>query len=243
MEDKNIAVQTETVTDTAAVDSKNAVINRQKNQGEESTSKTFSLKEFNDAMAAVRKKTEENVLKKFSDVDVEKYRDLLHKEEQRQLDEQKKRGEFEKILKETAEKKDQEINKLRNSLNSVKIDGALLNAASKYKAVNPDQVSKLIRENVRLNANGDVEVWGENNAPRYTESGELMTVDQFVGEFLQSNPHFVNAGPSGSGAKSNTNTEGLKAVDFSKLDLVNNPEHRKLYAEYRKQRDAGYKRI
>ena len=228
MEDKNIAVQTEAGTDTETVDSKKTVGNTQKNQGEESTSKTFTLKEFNDAMAAVRKKTEESVVKKFSDVDVEQYRTLVQKEEQRLLDEQKKRGEFEKILKETAEKKDQEINKLRDSLNSVKIDGALLNAASTYKAINPNQVSKLIRENVRLNANGDVEVWGENNAPRYTESGELMTVDQFVGEFLQSNPHFVNAGPSGSGAKSNTNTEGPKAVDFSKLDM-NNPEHRRIF--------------
>lgn len=242
MEDKNIAVQTEAGTDTAAADSKKTVV-KQQDQGEESTSKTFTLDEFNNAMAAVRKKTEENVMKKFSDVDVEKYRDLVSKEEQRQLEEQKKRGEFEKILKETAEKKDQEINQLRNSLNSVKVDGALLSAASKYKAVSPEQVAKLVRENVKLNANGDVEVWGDNNAPRYTESGELMTVDQYVGEFLQTNPHFVSPGPSGSGAKSNTNTDGVKSVDFSKLDLANNPEHRKLYAEYRKQRDAGYKRI
>jgi len=179
-------------------------------------------------MAAVRKKTEANVLKKFQDVDVEKYRDLVQREEQRLLDEQKKRGEFEKILKETAEKKDQAINQLRDQLNSIKVDGALLNTASKYRAVNPEQVVQLVKGKVRLNETGEVEVIGDNGTPRYTESGELMSVDGYVKEFLQSNPHFVQAGPSGSGSTSNTNSKTVQEVDISKLDM-NNPEHRRMF--------------
>lgn len=197
-------------------------------QPEKEVSKTFTLEEFNNAMASVRKQTEDKVLKKFSDVDIEKYRDLVQKEEQRQLDEQKKRGEFEKILKETAEKKDQQINQLRNQLNSVKIDGSVLNAASKYGAVNPEQVSRLVKDQIRLNEAGEVEVVGQTGAPRYTESGEPMTADMLVKEFLEQNTHFVKAGPSGSGTKSNTNNKSIEEVDISKLDM-NNPEHRNLY--------------
>lgn len=230
-------VKTEEVTDTKSVDVK------QSNPDQEvSNSKTFSLDEFNNAMASVRKQTEEKVLKKFSDVDVEKYRELIQKEEQRELEEKKKRGEFEKILKETAEKKDSQINQLRDQLNSVKVDGAVLNAASKYKAVSPQQVARLVKDRVRLNDAGEVEVVGDTGAPRYTESGELMSVDALVNEFLQQNPHFVQAGPSGSGSKSNTNPKGIESVDISKLDL-NNPEHKRMYAEYRKQVNSGVKRM
>lgn len=197
---------------------------------ETEVSKTYTADEFNNAMASVRKKTETNVLKKFEDVDVTRYRELVQKEEEMKLEEQKKRGEFEKVLKETAEKKDQDIQQLRSQLNSVKVDGALLNSASKHKAINPEQVVRLVKENVRLNDAGDVEVIGDNGAPRYTESGELMQPDQYIQEFLTQNTHFVQAGPSGSGATSNTNSKSVQEVDPTTLDL-NDPEQRKIYKE------------
>lgn len=201
---------------------------------ETEVSKTYTADEFNNAMASVRKKTEANVLRKFEDVDVERYRELVQKEEAMKLEEQKKRGEFEKILKETAEKKDQDIQQLRSQLNSVKVDGALLNSASKHKAINPDQVVRLVKDKVRLNDAGDVEVIGDNGTPRYTDSGELMGVDQYVNEFLSQNTHFVQAGPSGSGATSNTNAKSVQEVDPSKLDL-NDPQQRRIYKEMKQK--------
>ena len=203
-------------------------------QEEVSTPKTFTQDEFNDAMASVRKKTEASVLKKYAGVDVNKYRDLLQKEEDSILEEQKKRGEFEKILKDTAEKKDQRINQLHNQLNSIKVDDAIISSSAKYKAISPAQISQLIKSQVRLNEAGDVEVVDKNGTPRYAESGELLTVDSLVKEFLDSNPHHLSAGPSGSGSKSNTQTEGIAPVDISKLDMTD-PAQRKVYAEYRKK--------
>ena len=203
-------------------------------QEEVSTPKTFTQDEFNDAMASVRKKTEANVLKKYSGVDVSKYRDLLQKEEDSILEEQKKRGEFEKILKDTAEKKDQRINQLHNQLNSIKVDDAIISSSAKYKAISPAQISQLIKSQVKLNDAGDVEVVDKNGTPRYAESGELLTVDNLVKEFLDSNPHFISAGPSGSGSKSNTQTQGIAPVDISKLDMTD-PAQRQVYAEYRKK--------
>ena len=143
-------------------------------QEEVSTPKTFTQDEFNDAMASVRKKTEAGVLKKYAGVDVSKYRDLLQKEEDSILEEQKKRGEFEKILKDTAEKKDQRINQLHNQLNSIKVDDAIISSSAKYKAISPAQISQLIKSQVRLNEAGDVEVVDKNGTPRYAESGELL---------------------------------------------------------------------
>tara|TARA_R100001594_G_scaffold25118_2_gene49216 strand:- start:732 stop:1460 length:729 start_codon:yes stop_codon:yes gene_type:complete len=233
----NPEVQTAKTIENNAVDSKVSKQYSQTNnqsQEEVSTPKTFTQDEFNDAMASVRKKTEASVLKKYSGVDVSKYRDLLQKEEDSILEEQKKRGEFEKILKDTAEKKDQRIAQLHNQLNSIKVDDALLQASSKYKAINPAQVVQLIKSQVKLNDTGDVEVVDKNGTPRYAESGELLTVDNLVKEFLDTNPHFISAGPSGSGAKSNTQTEGIKPVDISKLDMKD-PAQRQVYAEYRKK--------
>ena len=215
-------------------DSKVSETNDKQSQEEVSTPKTFTQDEFNDAMASVRKKTEASVLKKYSGVDVSKYRDLLQKEEDSILEEQKKRGEFEKILKDTAEKKDQRIAQLHNQLNSIKVDDAIISSSAKYKDISPAQISQLIKSQVRLNEAGDVEVVDKNGTPRYAESGELLTVDNLVKEFLDTNPHFISAGPSGSGAKSNTQTEGIAPVDISKLDMKD-PAQRQVYAEYRKK--------
>ena len=233
----NPEVQTAKTIENNAVDSKVSKQYSQTNnqsQEEVSTPKTFTQDEFNDAMASVRKKTEASVLKKYSGVDVSKYRDLLQKEEDSILEEQKKRGEFEKILKDTAEKKDQRIAQLHNQLNSIKVDDAIISSSAKYKAISPAQISQLIKSQVRLNEAGDVEVVDKNGTPRYAESGELLTVDNLVKEFLDTNPHFISAGPSGSGAKSNTQTEGIKPVDISKLDMKD-PAQRQVYAEYRKK--------
>ena len=215
-----------------AVDSKVTPSNT--SQEEVSTPKTFTQSEFNDAMASVRKKAEASVLKKFDGVDVDKYRALLTKEEEQVLEEQKKRGEFEKILKETAEKKDQRIAQLHTQLNSIKVDDAIISSSAKYKAISPAQVSQLIKNQVKLNETGDVEVVDQNGAPRYAESGEPFSVENLVKEFLDTNPHFISAGPSGSGAKSNTASTGIGTVDIASLDM-NKPEDRAIYAEYRKK--------
>ena len=233
----NPEVKTAENIENKADDSKVSPTNNQ-SQEEVSTPKTFTQEEFNDAMAAVRKKTESNVLKKFQGVDVDKYRSMLEKEEESILEEQKKRGEFEKILKETAEKKDQRIAQLHAQLNSIKVDDSLLQASSKYRAINPEQVVRLVKDQVKLNDTGDVEVVDKNGTPRYAESGEPLTVDMLVKEFLDTNPHFISAGPSGSGAKSNTQTDGVKPVDITKLDMKD-PAQRKIYAEYRKTHGIG----
>jgi len=85
-----------------------------------------------------------------------------------------------------------------------------------------------------MSETGEVEIVDpKTGQTRYTDNGDALTVDGLVSEFLQTNPHFVSAGQPGGGSTSNTGTAGAKQIDVEKLDM-NNPDHRKLYAEHRK---------
>lgn len=175
------------------------------------------------------------ITKQFEGVDVEKYRELTSKEEQLKIEQEKARGNFEKVLQDTVSKKDSTIKQLQDQLHSIKVDGSLLNAASSRQAINPQQVVRLLKDQIRLGDGGDVEIVGDDGTVRYTDSGSLMSVDDLVNEFLTANPHFKVAGPSGSGSQGGVAkaTGGVGKVDISKLDM-NNPEHRAIYKEYRK---------
>jgi len=174
--------------------------------------------------------------KKYADVDVEKYRELMNAQEEARLEEQKKRGEFEKILSETVQKKDSQMEQLRQELHSIKVDGSLLNSASSKKAINPQQVVALLKNQIRLNDGGETEIVDTNGQVRYTDKGTAMTADELVEEFLSANPHFVSAGPSGSGSSSSVaNSTKVGGVDVSSLDM-NNPEDRKIYKELMKSK-------
>jgi hypothetical protein len=69
---------------------------------------------------------------------------------------------------------------------------------------------------------------------RYTDKGTPLSVDDLVREFLDSNPHFKSAAPATTNTKSNVSGGSQSKIDITKLDMKN-PEHRKVYAEYRKQ--------
>ena len=87
--------------------------------------------------------------KKYSGVDLDLYNDLVEKQEQARQQEMEKRGEFEKLLKEQAEKFTGKISQYQTELTSIKVDGALLNEASANKAVNPQQVVQLLKGQVK----------------------------------------------------------------------------------------------
>jgi hypothetical protein len=202
------------------------------NQDSKAT-KTFTQEDLDkivaDRVARERSKYE----KKFAGVDLDHYQRLAQEAEQRQLEEQKKRGEFETILKTTVEKKDSVIKQLQSELQTIKIDGQLVDIASRNRAVNPQQVVRLLKDQVRLGETGEVEVVGSNGQLRYTDSGDPYSITDLVGDFLKENPHFVQAAPSGSGARPSAHGKSKAELDISKLDMKN-PEHRKVYAEYRK---------
>lgn len=196
--------------------------------------KVYTQADIDAVAAEVRRKAEAKFSKKFEGVDVEKYQTFLEKEEEQKISQAKEKSEFEKLLKDNAEKFQNKISGLTSELTKIKVDGALINAASTNRAINPEQVATLVRNNVKMTESGEVEVIDpKTGQARYTESGDPLNIDGLVGEFLQSNPHFVQAGQPGGGSRSNTGTQGVSKVDVKNLDM-NNPDDRKKYAEWRK---------
>jgi hypothetical protein len=193
------------------------------------SSKTFTQEELNDIVA----KRVAQVKNKYSEIDPNEYNALRQFKESIEEEQLMKRQDFEGVLKKTKDKYGQEISSLRTELERIKVDGALINAASKNKAIAPEQVAKLLKEQVRLDDKGNVLVM-DGDSPRYNDNAEPMTVDQLVEEFLNSNQFFKSAGPSGTGSQSNTETANQQEFDIAKLDM-NNPEHRAKYKQMMKQ--------
>ena len=199
---------------------------------QEAVAKTYTQEEFDRHMAGMKASLTKKYERQYADLgDPDELRQLKTQAESKRLEEAKNRGEFEKVLQEMAATKNAEISKRDAMIREYKVDMPLLNAAAKFKAVNPEQVRTLIKSNLRLNDDGDVEVLGTDGQVRYDDSGRPVTVDTLVREFLDSNPHFSQATPATSNTQSNTGATATKSgLDLSQMDL-NNPEHRKQYAE------------
>ena len=169
--------------------------------------------------------------KKYSGVDLDLYNELVEKQEQARQEELQKRGQYEDLLKEQAEKFNNKIQQYQSELHSIKVDGALLSEASNQKAVNPQQVVSLLKGQIKLNEAGKVDVIDTNGNVRYDENGDPLKVSKLVNEFLTANPHFVSAGPSGSGTGQGVGKQApVVDNDVTKLDM-SNPEHRARYAQ------------
>ena len=157
---------------------------------------------------------------------------------QKQLEEAKSKAEIEKLMKERIAEKDTEISRYKTEIKKEKIDNSILSVASKNNAINPIQVVQLIEKEVKLNDDGRIEVLDNNSNIRYNAKGELLTIEDRVKEFLDTNPHFRNATVQGSGSKASIGGNTVKPLNIQDLDL-NKPEDRKAYSEYRKKRDSG----
>ena len=139
---------------------------------------------------------------------------------QKQAEEAQKiqKGEFEEILKTRTQEHQKEKSELENQLRDIKINKSLLESASKHKAINASQVVDLLKNDIKLNETGNVEILDKNGIARYNKQGELLTTDELVQEFLTQNPHFVSATPSGSGSVSNVDRQELnKSLNIGEL--------------------------
>ena len=174
--------------------------------------------------------------KKYESIDLNEYKSLKQEQETKKLEEQKARGEFETILQQQKQDFDSKLSTMKSQLEREKVDGALLKAAGARTAVNPEQVAQLLRGRVTLNDEGEVHVLSEKGEVMYdTNSATPLSVDSLVNGFLDKNPHFLRAGPTGAGSTGSVGEESSNEVDLQKLDL-SDPAQRKLYAEMRNKR-------
>lgn len=200
---------------------------QQENQAQE---KTYTEAEVNDMIARMKGSLTKKLTKQYEDLgDPEELRSIKQDYEKRKLDEQKKRGEFETILKDLAEKKDQEIRKRDEIIRNYTVEQPLVNLAAELGAVNPNQVKTLLKPYVRLNDGGDVEVLDDKGTVRYGDNGQLLGVKDLVKEFLDTNLHFKAAGPATTNSRNNV-SQAPQKVDLTKLNMKD-PRQRQLYRE------------
>ena len=167
----------------------------------EHSTKAFSQEELDAIVEQRLMRERKKYEKKLEGVDLDEARRLLEEKQQAEIERQKEKGEFEKVLQQLAEKKDNEISQYKTKLQEIQVDGALINAASQNNAVSPDQVVALLKSKTRLGEDGSVEILDNDGSVRYNDSGTPMQVNDLVSEFLTANPHFVKASPSGTGSK------------------------------------------
>ena len=201
-------------------------------------SNTFTEDDVNNIVKQRLAKERASIYKKLDVEDLDTAINAVRSTREAEEKQKIQKGEFEQILKEKSEEFNKKYTSLESELKDIKINKALLSSASKNRAINPDQVVELLKNNIKLNETGGVEIVDKNGIARYNGKGELLTTDELVNEFLTQNPHFVTATPSGSGTVSNVDrTELNTTLNLSDIDM-NNPADRKRYAEYRKQRDS-----
>ena len=188
----------------------------------------------------------DNIIKSRLEAEQRKYEKRLQEEEkqkaeilkQKQLEEAKTKQDLEKIMQERLSEKEQELLRYKNQIKKEKVDNSILSVASNNQAINPSQVVALLKDEVKYTDDGRIEVVDNNSNVRYNSKGELLTIEDRVKEFLDSNPHFRQGSLSGSGSQSAIGGKTVKPFNLQDLDL-SKPEDRKAYAEYRKQRDSG----
>jgi hypothetical protein len=192
--------------------------------------RTYTQEEFDSHMAGLKASLAKKLLKPYEDLgDPTELRALKEHAQAKAQEEQLNRGQFERVLQDLAAKKDSEIIKRDQVIAQFKVEQPLLQAASEFRSVNPEQVQKLLRSNVRLNGEGEVEVTDDLGQVRYNDAGQPIQVKDLVKEFLSTNPHFVQPTPSTANSNHSVSASGGK-IDITKLDL-RKPEHRKLYAQ------------
>lgn len=167
----------------------------------EQSTKTFSQEELDQIVEQRLMRERKKYEKRLEGVDLDEARRLLDEKQKAEIERQKEKGEFEKVLQQLAEKKDNEISQYKTKLQEIQVDGALINAASQNNAVSPDQVVALLKSKTRLGDDGSVEILDNDGSVRYNDSGTPLSVNELVSEFLTANPHFVKASPSGTGSK------------------------------------------
>ena len=128
----------------------------------QATEKTFTQAEVNAILAKTKSQLEKKYVSKYEELgDPDTLKQIVSEHQKIQQEQQLKRGEFDRVIQELAAKKDAEIQKRDKVIESFKVETPIVDAAARYRAVNPEQVKALIRHQVRLSAEGEVEVLDE----------------------------------------------------------------------------------
>ena len=147
-------------------------------QVQETTGQTFTQDDVNSIVERRLAKERGSMYKKLGveDLDIA----ITAVKTQKELEEKQRiqKGEFEEILKTRTQEFNKEKSNLESQLKDIKINKSLLSSASRNKAINPDQVVELLKDSIKLNETGNVEILDKSGLARYNKLGELLSTDE-----------------------------------------------------------------
>ena len=161
--------------------------------------------------------------KSFEGVDIEEYRQLKAAAAEQAQKELESKGKFEEAKEAIVTSYNDKLNvaneklsSLESQLTALKVNDGILSAAAKQNALNPEQIVLLLKDNVKLNSEGQVEVVNAEGKTQFDENGNLVSVDEYVSTYLSSNSHLVrgvSAGTGSTGGQHKAATQELRGGD------------------------------
>ena len=169
----------------------------------ELAAKDEALKEVRQEAASKRV-----ALKAFDGIDVDEYKTLKSQSTQAAQAELETKGKFDEakaVIVSSYEDKlkvsSDKYASLEGKYKSVVVNDKLIAAAAKQNAFNPSQVAVVLKDNVRLDADGNVEIVSGDGKTLYNEKGDNLSIDDYVVDYLKDNSYMVRGVESGSGSK------------------------------------------
>ena len=193
--------------------------------------KTFTQKQVDDMMADAKRNITFQATKKYNDLgDFATLKGLVENADAATQQSLIDKGKFDDALAHVVETKDATIASQAKELRALKINDPLLKAAADHHLINPEQALRLLKQNVNLTPEGQIEVVDDNGKVRLGDDGKSISVNDLVKEFKEANPHFQQPGKSTVNSNSSHNSSTTEVLDFSKLDFSKS-EDRAKYAK------------
>ena len=126
----------------------------------------------------------DNIIKTRLEAEKSKYEKKLQEEEkqkqeilkQEQLKEAKTKADLEKIMQERLSEKEQELAKVKDQIKKEKVDNSILSIANKEKSINAQQVVSLLKNEVKYNDDGRIEIVDNHSNVRYNAKDRKSVV-------------------------------------------------------------------
>ena len=129
----------------------------------------------------------------------------------------------EELVKEIATLKAEGVKNHERSINA-----SLLTEISDFDVVNPRQMAELLRGHIKVDAGGQLSVQSADGALKINAQGNPMTVKEYIGKWLEGNPHMLKAaGSAGSGSRAGDYTNNGDGKTMTRADFDELPPEEK----------------
>ena len=176
---------------------------------------------LNGEAAGYRKTARErgDALEKFAGLDVDEFTSLKTAKAQMDEDKLKAAGQFDQLKEKLVTDHTAALQASNDAgagwktkFESEVIDKAFIASAAKHKAINPEEITQILRGQAVVQDDGSVIVKDATGKQIFNKEGKAQSIDGLVGDYLETNLHHVGASGSGSGSSNGGEGGGNKTI-------------------------------